>query len=54
MNHAGQIFEVVRNELNESEFCGACFSHDGRFMFLNMQSPGIALVIRGNWRQGRR
>ncbi|MBN1239413.1 MAG: DUF839 domain-containing protein [Gammaproteobacteria bacterium] len=54
INHAGQLFEVARNEINGSEFCGACFSHDGRFMFLNMQSPGITFAIRGNWRQGQR
>jgi uncharacterized repeat protein (TIGR03803 family) len=53
VNRAGELFEAVRNELNESEFAGACFSHDGRFMFLNIQDPGLTCVIRGNWRQGR-
>jgi uncharacterized repeat protein (TIGR03803 family) len=52
VNRAGELFEAVRNELNDSEFAGACFSHDGRFMFLNIQSPGLTCVIRGNWRQG--
>jgi secreted PhoX family phosphatase len=54
LNSSGELFEVVRNSLNDSEFAGACFSQDGRFMFLNMQSPGITFVIRGNWRQGIR
>lgn len=53
VNHAGELFEAVRNELNDSEFAGACFSHDGRFMFLNLQSPGLTCVIRGNWRKGQ-
>src|SRR5690606_18951764 len=53
LNSDGELFEAVRNELNSSEFCGACFSPDGRFMFLNVQSPGITCVIRGNWREGR-
>lgn len=50
----GELFEVARNTLNDSEFAGACFSHDGRFMFVSAQSPGLTYVIRGNWRQGRR
>jgi secreted PhoX family phosphatase len=54
VNHAGELFEAVRNELNDSEFAGSCFSHDGRFMFLNIQGPGLTCVIRGNWRKGQR
>ena len=54
INRAGELFEVMRNELNGSEFCGACFSPDGRLMFVNIQSPGITCVVRGNWREGRR
>ena len=54
VNHAGEVFEVLRNTLNDSEFAGACFSHDGRFMFVNLQGPGLTCVIRGNWRQGQR
>jgi secreted PhoX family phosphatase len=44
----------VRENLGGSEFAGVCFSHDGRFMFVNIQGPGITCVIRGNWRQGQR
>lgn len=50
----GALFEVARNVLNGSEFAGACFSHDGRFMFVSAQDPGLTYVIRGNWRMGRR
>ena len=49
----GELYEVAINLLNGSEFAGACFSHDGRFMFVSLQSPGLTLVIRGNWRKGR-
>ena len=54
INHDGELFEAVRNLLNGSEFAGACFSHDGRFLFVNIQSPGLTCVIRGNWRSGQR
>ena len=53
VNAAGELFEVVRNEHNDSEFAGVCFSHNGRFMFLNMQSAGLTFVINGNWRKGQ-
>ena len=36
-------FRVAENTI--SEFAGGCFSHDGRFMFVNIQSPGFTLVI---------
>jgi secreted PhoX family phosphatase len=54
VNEAGQLSQVLRNALNTSEFCGGCFSHDGRFMFVNIQSPGITLVVAGPWRKGQR
>jgi hypothetical protein len=54
VSHSGQVFEVARNELNGSEFAGACFSPDGRFMFVNIQGPGLTCVIRGPWLEGRR
>lgn len=54
VDRAGQLFRVANNVLNDSEFCGGCFSHDGRFMFVNIQSPGLTLVIEGPWRKGQR
>ena len=50
----GTLFMAVRNVFNDSEFAGACFSHDGRFLFVNIQSPGLTLVIEGPWRKGQR
>jgi secreted PhoX family phosphatase len=54
VNADGELFMTARNVFNDSEFCGACFSHDGRFMFVNIQSPGLTLVIEGPWRKGQR
>lgn len=54
VNARGELFKVAENVIgNGSEFCGGCFSHDGRFMFANMQSPGLTLVIEGPWRKGQ-
>ncbi|NML17785.1 alkaline phosphatase PhoX [Azohydromonas caseinilytica] len=50
----GELFRVAENRLNGSEFAGGCFSHNGRFMFVNIQTPGITLVIEGPWRKGQR
>jgi secreted PhoX family phosphatase len=54
VNADGEMFMTARNIFNTGEFCGACFSHDGRFMFVNIQSPGLTLVIEGPWRKGQR
>lgn len=36
-------------DFSRSEFTGATFSADGRWLFLNIQSPGITLAITGPW-----
>jgi uncharacterized protein len=54
INHAGEVFEVLRNEISDGEFAGACFSDNGRFMFVNIQSPAVTCVVRGPWRKGQR
>ena len=48
----GELYDFARNALNQSEFCGACFSPDGRTMFVNIQVPGITFAIWGPWRRG--
>lgn len=53
VNSRGELTQVVKNIVNGSEFAGACFSHNGRFMFLNIQTPGMTLVIEGPWRKGQ-
>lgn len=54
VNAQGELFKVAENVFNGSEFAGGCFSHNGRFMFVNIQSPGLTLVIEGPWRKGQR
>ncbi len=34
------------------EFCGACFDPTGRFLFVNIQTPGITFAIFGPWAKG--
>lgn len=61
----GEIFPFARNnvQLNGerngivgnftgSEFAGACYSPDGDWLFVNIQSPGITFAITGPWRTG--
>jgi hypothetical protein len=54
VNSSGELFRVTENRVNDSEFAGGCFSHNGRLLFVNIQSPGIALLIEGPWRKGQR
>jgi uncharacterized protein len=35
-----------------SEFAGACYSPDGKWLFVNIQSPGITFAITGPWGSG--
>jgi uncharacterized protein len=59
----GAIFDLVRNNLNESEWAGACFSPQGRTLFVNIQGEtrplqnptgdkGMTLAIWGPWSSG--
>lgn len=47
---AGEIFKFGKNALNEKELCGCCFSPDGKWLFVNIQNPGITLAITGPWK----
>lgn len=50
----GRIYELARNaHAGRSEFCGACFSPDGRTMFVNVQEPGFTFAITGPWERMR-
>jgi uncharacterized protein len=59
----GEIFDLARNDFNGSEWAGACFSPQGRTLFVNIQgetSPlqnptgakGLTFAIWGPWEQG--
>ena len=44
---------VVRaGNYRQSEFAGACYSPDGRWLFVNIQTPGITFAITGPWGRG--
>ena len=61
----GQLFTFARNnvllagetrgitgDFRSSEFAGATYSPDGKWLFLNIQSPGITFAITGPWADG--
>jgi uncharacterized protein len=61
----GRIFHFCRNnvilngerngfvgDFRGAEFCGATYSPDGRWLFVNVQSPGITFAITGTWGTG--
>jgi uncharacterized protein len=42
----------IHGDFRVSEFAGATYSPDGRWLFLNIQSPGITFAITGPWVDG--
>ena len=46
----GEFYTIAENAISGSEFCGACHSPDGKWLFVNIQTPGITLAITGPWR----
>ena len=63
----GEIFQFAKNNVvipeaqarngifgsfTGSEFAGACYSPDGHWLFVNVQSPGITFAITGPWQTG--
>lgn len=60
LTREGAIFDIAKNMLNPTEFAGACFSPDGRILFVNIQGssgePAImrsaTFAIRGPWERG--
>jgi secreted PhoX family phosphatase len=61
----GEIFPFARNTIvlngerngftgsfTGSEFAGACYSPNGEWLFVNVQSPGITFAITGPWENG--
>jgi secreted PhoX family phosphatase len=41
VNQRGEIYDFARTVLNETEFCGGCFSPDGRTFFVNQQGDRV-------------
>ena len=60
----GEIFPFARTrrcstanttlvgDFRSSEWAGACYSPDGKWLFANLQSPGITFAITGPWKSG--
>jgi secreted PhoX family phosphatase len=61
----GEIFRFAQNnvvlngerngivgDFRGSEWAGACYSPDGKWLFANIQSPGITFAITGPWSAG--
>jgi secreted PhoX family phosphatase len=42
----------LRGDYKDKEWTGACFSPDGRWLFVNIQWPGISFAITGPWERG--
>jgi len=43
----GRTVDLAANTLSPGEFAGPCFAPDGKTLFVNMQSEGLTLAIRG-------
>ncbi len=63
----GQVFTFAKNNIvlstspngvvqpgsyRQNEWAGACYSPDGRWLFVNIQTPGVTFAITGPWRKG--
>ena len=42
VTRSGEIYDFARTALSSSEFCGGCFSPDGRTFFVNQQGDRLA------------
>ncbi len=38
----GEIYDFAKTVLNDTEFCGGCFSPDGRTFFVSQQGERVA------------
>jgi secreted PhoX family phosphatase len=63
LNHRGELYDLAANirpgtipgtstPMSWDEFAGACFSADGSWLFVHVQTPGISFAITGPWGRG--
>ena len=45
----GTQYAIANNAYSNSEMAGACFSPDGKILFVNIQYPGMTFAITGPW-----
>jgi secreted PhoX family phosphatase len=43
---------VPAGDYRQNEWAGACYSPDGKWLFANIQTPGITFAITGPWGAG--
>ena len=43
---------IAAGDYTRSEWAGACYSPDGEWLFVNIQSPGVTFAITGPWGPG--
>jgi uncharacterized protein len=43
---------VTAGDYRQNEWAGACYSPDGRWLFVNIQTPGVTFAITGPWGDG--
>ena len=43
---------VPAGDYRQSEWAGACYSPDGKWLFVNIQTPGVTFAITGPWGGG--
>jgi secreted PhoX family phosphatase len=41
-----------KGEIGRSEWSGACYSPDGKWLFVHIQIPGVTYAITGPWQKG--
>lgn len=44
--------KVPAGDYRQNEWAGACYSPDGRWLFVNIQTPGVTFAITGPWGAG--
>jgi secreted PhoX family phosphatase len=42
----------IKGDFRGSEWAGACYSPDGKWLFAHVQSPGVTFAITGPWQAG--
>jgi secreted PhoX family phosphatase len=51
LNAAGKLGSL-QGDHRDREFAGACFDPTGRYLFVNIQTPGVTFAISGPWAKG--